>query len=168
MRLLDALSLLLVRLHTAGFYWGDCSLSNTLFRRDAGAFAAYLVDVETGELHDGLSDGQRGHDLHVAHGNLVGELMDLQAGGLLDEDLDPFETGDQVMARYGSLWAELTAPEEIGSGDRHRIAARVRRLNELGFDVEELVGLDRRGRHAPCASRPRSSTPATARAGCCA
>ena len=138
-RLLDALSLLLVRLHTAGFYWGDCSLSNTLFRRDAGAFAAYLVDAETGELHDGLSDGQRGHDLHVAHGNLIGELMDLQAGGLLGEGLDPFETGDEVMARYRSLWAELTAPEEMGSGDRHRIAARVRRLNELGFDVEELT-----------------------------
>ena len=142
-RLLDALSLLLVRLHTEGFYWGDCSLSNTLFRRDAGEFAAYLVDAETGELHSGhLTDGQRGHDLQVAHGNLVGELMDLQAGGLLDEDLDPFDTGDQVMARYRSLWSELTAPEEIGSGDsRHRIAARVRRLNELGFDVEELTVL---------------------------
>ena len=139
-RLLDALSLLLVRLHSEGFYWGDCSLSNTLFRRDASEFAAYLVDAETGELHAGrLSNGQRGHDLHVAHGNLIGELMDLQAGGLLDEDLDPFETGDQVLARYGSLWSELTAPEDVGSGDRHRIAARVRRLNELGFDVEELT-----------------------------
>jgi hypothetical protein len=139
-RLLDALSLLLVRLHSEGFYWGDCSLSNTLFRRDAGEFAAYLVDAETGELHAGLlSDGQRGHDLHVAHGNLIGELMDLQAGGLLDEDLDPFATGDQVLARYASLWSELTAPEDVGSGDRHRIAARVRRLNELGFDVEELT-----------------------------
>jgi tRNA A-37 threonylcarbamoyl transferase component Bud32 len=140
-RLLDALSLLLVRLHSEGFYWGDCSLSNTLFRRDAGEFAAYLVDAETGELHDGrLTDGQRGHDLHVAHGNLIGELMDLQAGGLLDEDLDPFDTGDRVMARYDALWSELTAPEDVGSGDRrHRIAARVRRLNELGFDVEELT-----------------------------
>ena len=47
-RLLDALAALLVRLHLAGFFWGDCSLSNTLFRRDAGAFAAYLVDAETG------------------------------------------------------------------------------------------------------------------------
>ena len=31
-RLLDALAGLLVRLHLAGFYWGDCSLSNTLIR----------------------------------------------------------------------------------------------------------------------------------------
>ena len=37
-RLLDALVELLVRLHLAGFFWGDCSLSNTLFRLDAGAF----------------------------------------------------------------------------------------------------------------------------------
>jgi hypothetical protein len=47
------------QLHLAGFWWGDVSLSNTLFVRDAGAFAAYLVDAETGELHARLSDGQR-------------------------------------------------------------------------------------------------------------
>jgi hypothetical protein len=57
-RLVDALALLLVRLHVIGFYWGDVSLSNTLFRRDAGAFAAYLVDAETGKLYPGgLSNG---------------------------------------------------------------------------------------------------------------
>ena len=69
--------MLLVRLHLAGFFWGDVSLSNTLFRRDAGAFAAYLVDAETGELHDRLSDGQREHDLDIARVNIAGELMDL-------------------------------------------------------------------------------------------
>ena len=137
-RLLDALSVLLVRLHSEGFYWGDCSLSNTLFRRDAGAFAAYLVDAETGELHGELSEGQRRHDLDIAHGNIIGELMDLKAGGLLDENVDPFATGDDVLARYRSLWSELTAPEEVGLHERHRIAARVQRLNSLGFDVEEL------------------------------
>ena len=46
-RLLDALVGLLVRLHLAGFFWGDCSLSNTLFRRDAGALSAYVIDTET-------------------------------------------------------------------------------------------------------------------------
>ena len=50
--LVDAIVVLLVRLHLAGFYWGDVSLSNVLFRRSAGGFAAYLVDAETGELHD--------------------------------------------------------------------------------------------------------------------
>ena len=137
-RLLDALSLLLVRLHSDGFYWGDCSLSNTLFRRDAGAFAAYLVDAETGELHSRLSEGQRAQDLEIAHGNIIGELFDLKAGGLLDEKVDPFATGDDVLARYRALWSELTAPEVIGLDERHRIAARVQRLNSLGFDVEEL------------------------------
>ena len=57
-RLLDAGAELLVRLHLGGFFWGDCSLSNTLFRRDAGALAAaYLVDAETGELHPSPTDG---------------------------------------------------------------------------------------------------------------
>ena len=138
-RLLDALSVLLARLHSEGFYWGDCSLSNTLFRRDAGAFAAYLVDAETGELHGTLSEGQRRYDLEIAHGNIIGELLDLQAGGLLDENIDPLATGDDVIARYASLWAELTESEVIGLDERHRIAARVQRLNSLGFDVEELT-----------------------------
>ncbi|MCW2614031.1 MAG: hypothetical protein JWN08_1025 [Frankiales bacterium] len=138
-RLLDALSVLLVRLHSEGFYWGDCSLSNTLFRRDAGAFAAYLVDAETGELHSRLSDGQRRYDLEIAHGNIIGELLDLQAGGLLDEKVDPFTTGDDVIARYTSLWNELTEAEVIGLDERHLIAQRVQRLNSLGFDVEELT-----------------------------
>src|SRR5919201_48850 len=60
-RLLDSIADLLVRLHLAGFFWGDCSLSNTLFRRDAGALAAYVVDTETSELHPQLTDGQRVH-----------------------------------------------------------------------------------------------------------
>ena len=138
-RLLDALSVLLVRLHSEGFYWGDCSLSNTLFRRDAGSFAAYLVDAETGEQHVELSPGQRAWDLEIAHGNIIGELYDLQAGGLLDDDVDPVATGDDVLARYHSLWDELTAPEVVRADERYRIAARVQRLNSLGFDVEELL-----------------------------
>ena len=88
-RLMDALALLLVRLHLDGFWWGDVSLSNTLFRRDAGAFAAYLVDAETGELHPRLTDGQRAHDLDIAQVNIAGELMDLAAGGLLHEPPTP-------------------------------------------------------------------------------
>jgi hypothetical protein len=99
---------LLVRLHLAGFFWGDCSLSNTLFRRDAGAFAAYLVDAETGELQPQLSNGQRNHDLANAEMNIVGELMDLQAGRLLDDSVDAIATAQKVVERYESLWTELT------------------------------------------------------------
>jgi hypothetical protein len=53
-QLLDALIELLVRLHLSGSFWGDCSLSNTLFRYDAGTLEAYLVDAETSEKHPEL------------------------------------------------------------------------------------------------------------------
>ncbi len=137
-RLTDALVALLVRLHLVGFMWGDCSLSNTLFRRDAGAFAAYLVDAETGELHGELSDGQRAYDVEIARINIAGELMDLQAGGLLHESVDPVETANAIAARYAGLWFELRGREVFEVGERFRIDARMRRLNELGFDVAEL------------------------------
>jgi hypothetical protein len=127
--ILDALAALLVRLHMAGFFWGDCSLSNALFRRDAGGFSAYLVDAETGELHDELSYGQRLHDVDLARTNIIGELMDLEAGGLLDVDLDPFEIGETILFRYLLLWAELTEPETIPEHEHYRIEQRVRRLN---------------------------------------
>jgi Domain of unknown function (DUF4032)/Lipopolysaccharide kinase (Kdo/WaaP) family len=137
-RLIDALVALIVRLHLLGFFWGDCSLSNTLFRRDAGAFAAYLVDAETGELHHELSAGQREHDLYTAEINLFGELLDLGEGGLLDPIVDPQETVESIKRRYDALWAELTGVEEFGSDELHRLDSRIRRLNELGFDVGEL------------------------------
>ncbi|MCQ1950608.1 MULTISPECIES: DUF4032 domain-containing protein [Arthrobacter] len=137
-RLIDAQALLLVRLHLAGFYWGDVSLSNTLFRRDAGAFAAYLVDAETGELYPELSNGQREYDLEIARVNIAGELMDLAEGGLVEESVDPLATSERIMDSYRGLWAELTERESFGMADRWRVDARIRRLNDLGFDVDEL------------------------------
>ncbi|MDN4597518.1 DUF4032 domain-containing protein [Leifsonia virtsii] len=139
-RLVDALAVLLVRLHIVGFFWGDVSLSNTLFRRDAGAFAAYLVDAETGQLYEGgLSNGQRENDLEIARVNIAGELMDLEAGGRADEELDPIRVSDGIVAAYRSLWKELTGSESFSSSERWRISERVERLNELGFDIEELA-----------------------------
>ncbi|MDR6862845.1 DUF4032 domain-containing protein [Phycicoccus sp. 3266] len=147
-RLIDALAVLLVRLHLTGFWWGDVSLSNTLFRRDAGAFAAYLVDAETGELHQSLTDGQREHDLDIARVNIAGELMDLEAGGMLPEGADPVDTSNQIVTRYTELWAELTGQERFERGDRWRVDERIRRLNELGFDVDELaISTDFDGTH---------------------
>ena len=137
-RLVDAMVVLLARLHLIGFLWGDVSLSNTLFRRDAGAFAAYLVDAETGELHDQLTNGQREHDLSIARINLFGEFCDLEAGGLLDDSLDPERLVESIEARYRALWAELTGVEEFDGSEMHRIESRIRRLNALGFDVAEL------------------------------
>jgi len=137
--LLDALVELLVRLHLAGFYWGDCSLSNTLFRLDAGALCAYLVDSETGELHPSLSDGQRRTDVLFACELVAGELIDLESGGLLPPDVDPFAVADVIEMRYRQLWDELTAAWLVPTGQEHEhVIARLARLNDLGFDVEEV------------------------------
>jgi hypothetical protein len=137
-RLLDALALLLVRMHLAGFYWGDCSLSNTLFRRDAGALAAYIVDVETGEWHVELTRGQRDADMEVAQLNVAGGLMDLQAQLDLPPEPDPVLSAERLADRYEQLWTELTEEVIIGVDERYRIEARLRRINELGFDVDEV------------------------------
>jgi hypothetical protein len=133
-----ALSELLVRLHLVGFFWGDCSLSNALFRRDAGALSAYLVDAETSEAHDRLSDGQRRHDLDIAEENLAGELHDLAAELGREVVEDPFEFAASVRASYDALWDELTRDEVFALGEGHKLEERLRRLNELGFDVEEV------------------------------
>ena len=136
--LLNALAELLARLHVQGFFWGDCSLSNALFRRDAGALSAYLVDAETGELHGALSDGQRAYDLEIAQANIFGELLDVEAEVGLPGDLDPEETAAEVVQRYESLWSELTREEIFRADERFKVEERLRRLNELGFDVEEI------------------------------
>jgi hypothetical protein len=137
-RLLDALVVLLVRIHLAGFFWGDCSLSNTLFRRDAGALQAYIIDVETAERHDELTNGQRELDLMIATDNVAGGLLDLQAAGKLAAGIDPIEVALAIEDRYKALWTELTAEATIGAGDVAQLQARFDRLHELGFDVEEM------------------------------
>jgi hypothetical protein len=137
--LLDALVELLVRLHLSGFFWGDCSLSNTLFRYDAGTLEAYLVDAETSEQHPSLSDGQRDWDVELATERIFAELLDLQAGDLLPAEVDPMEIADELRRRYESLWQELTREEILRPEEqRYRIAERLHRLNELGFDAEEV------------------------------
>lgn len=138
-RLVDALAVLMVRLHNIGFYWGDVSLSNTLFRRDAGAFAAYLVDAETGELHEtGLTEGQRLYDLDLARTNIAGELFDLAAGGRLDETDDALAFADRLVSSYHSLWHALTDQETFPLTESWRITERVESLNALGFDIDEM------------------------------
>lgn len=137
-RLLDALAVLLVRLHLVGFAWGDCSLSNTLFRRDAGAYAAYLVDAETGQIQPELSFGQRDYDIEVARLNIAGELMDLEAGGSLHPSVDPLTFAEAICSRYTDLWDELTRESVYPVDKRHYIDRRIRRLNDLGFDVAEM------------------------------
>lgn len=137
-QMLDALAELIVRLHLSGFYWGDCSFSNALFRRDAGLMAAYLVDAETGELLEELTDRRREFDLELAHTNIAGDLMDLEASECLPKGLDPIDLADSLIERYNNLWMELTRYDVFDPEDQYLIEKRISRLNDLGFDVEEM------------------------------
>ena len=166
-RLIDALAVLLVRLHLAGFYWGDVSLSNTLFRRDAETFAAYLVDAETGDLHDKLSDGQRGYDLEVARVNIIGELMDLagrrvpRGGRRRRRDRRrPGRAVRRALARaHGGRVVHVRRP--LARAGPHRPAQRP------GLRRRRARHHHRRRRHHACGSSPRSSTPGTTPAASC-
>jgi Domain of unknown function (DUF4032)/Lipopolysaccharide kinase (Kdo/WaaP) family len=135
---IDALVVLLVRLHLADFYWGDVSLSNVLFRRSAGGFSAYLVDAETGELRPTLSRQMREYDVEVGCENVFAELLDLQAGGRISPSVQGHEIVRLIQKRYDDLWNELTGEEEFSAEEMWRIEQRIARLNDLGFDVDEL------------------------------
>lgn len=153
--LISALAILLVRLHLVGFYWGDCSLGNALFRRDAGALVAYVVDTETSELHNVLSDGQRQHDINIAVENILGGLFELEAMEKLGGTADPLEVVEQLEARYRELWAELTATDELGTDELWRVRDRLQRLNDLGFDTTEIELIDKGDGTNQVAFRPR-------------
>ena len=134
----SALALLLVRLHLLGFWWGDCSLSNTLFRRDADSYAAYLVDAETGEFNQTLSKGQREHDLEIAHFNVAAELEDISLSDVIYPGLDPIRASDAVIRRYRRLWSAITEPRSLDGSDRHAVERAMRAVQDLGFAVEEV------------------------------
>lgn len=136
--LVDALAVLLCRIHLVGFFWGDCSLGNALFRRDAGALVAYLVDTETGALEDRLTDGQREHDLDIAVENIAGGLYELEALEKLPAGLDPIDVVNSLRLRYSALWNELTRTDELNGDELYRISERLQRLNDLGFDTAEM------------------------------
>jgi hypothetical protein len=136
--LIDAMVVLLVRLHLADFFWGDVSLSNVLFRRSAGGFAAYLVDAETGELKPSLSKSMREYDVTIATENVFGELLDLQASESLSYEVEAHDIVELLESRYNALWDQLTAEEEFSASELWRIEQRIDQLNDLGFDVDEL------------------------------
>lgn len=137
--LLDAIAGLLVQLHLSGIYWGDCSLSNTLYRRDAGALQAYLVDAETAELYpDHFPPTMRYHDLEIMEENVNGDLADLGEENLLSAGLPPSDTGAYIRLRYQRLWEEITHEDIITPGEHYRIQERIRALNALGFSVGEV------------------------------
>lgn len=136
--LLDAFAGLLVELHLNGFFWGDCSLSNVLYRWDASSIEAIMIDAETSEIYDRLSGGQRWNDLEIMQLNVAGEMGDIAAeqGASLDEaDLT---LGEEIAGRYRSLWKELTTSLVVTAGDHFRIRQRIARLHGLGFAVDDI------------------------------
>jgi tRNA A-37 threonylcarbamoyl transferase component Bud32 len=138
-RLLDAMAWLLVDLHRGGVFWGDCSLANTLFRRDGDRIQAFLVDAETSEIHASLSDGQRAYDLEILVENVGYGLADVAAMQGRLEDLDAaVDAAEGVRHRYEAIWTELHQEQALSVGDRHAIRSRIRRLNELGFAIDEI------------------------------
>jgi hypothetical protein len=136
--LLDALAGLLVELHLQGLYWGDCSLSNSLYRWDASSIDAIMIDAETSRIHESLSTGQRREDLEIMIVNVAGEMADIAAMNGIDLDDADMELGSEIASRYQGLWKELTTSLVVTAGDHYRIRQRINRLHELGFAVEDI------------------------------
>jgi hypothetical protein len=134
--LLDAIANLLVQLHVSGVYWGDCSLSNTLYRRDANTLQAYLVDAETTEFMTPLIPALRYQDLEIMEEIVNGELIDLH-----DADVGRFpihNTVGLIKQKYQRLWREVNQEGTIGLNENYRIQERVRALNGLGYSVGNI------------------------------
>jgi len=137
-QMLDAFAHLLVELHLAGCFWGDCSLSNVLYRYDAAAIEAVMVDAETVRVYPELSNGQRAEDLEIMRFNVAGEMADVAASQGYDLDGADLSLGDDIADRYESLWSELAAVLVVGPEERYRIRERIARLNGLGFAVQDI------------------------------
>jgi hypothetical protein len=138
--LLDAVAGLMVQIHLAGVYWGDCSLSNTLFRRDAGTLQAYLVDAETVEIYpDILPPTMRLHDLEIMEENVDGGLADLGTANLIMDGVPIDDTGASIRIRYQNLWEEITRQVIINPDEKYRIQERIQVLNSLGFSIGEVL-----------------------------
>jgi hypothetical protein len=141
-QLLDSMTGLLVEIHRMGMFWGDCSLANTLLMRDGQRLQAYLVDGETSELYEHISDGQRAADIEIAIENVAGDLADMgiMNGKSMEEMDDDFEAALSIRDRYESLWhllhSELMVREPDG---RHRVTKRLRDINALGYVVDEIT-----------------------------
>ena len=137
-QMLDAFAGLLVELHLVGCFWGDCSLANVLYRYDAEAIEPIMVDAETALLRTSLSDGQREEDLDIMILNVAGGMADIAAEQGLSLDEADLTLGEDIAERYRNLWRELTEALIIAPDEGFKITEKIQRLNQLGFDVDEV------------------------------
>jgi hypothetical protein len=140
-QLLDAMTGLLVEVHRMGMFWGDCSLANTLLMRDGQRLVAYLVDAETSELYEHISDGQRAADIEIAVENVAGDLADMAImnGKSMEDSDDDFEAALSLRDRYERLWDVLHKDIKVRPDKRYRVDKRLHAINELGYVVDEVV-----------------------------
>ena len=101
--------------------------------------------------------------------NIFGELLDLEAGGLLAPvDRPGGRPPTRSSTATDALWARAhRAPSRSPPASATGSTPRIRRLNELGFDVAEIDDLADMRRHAgpdPAEGRRRRPPPAPAAA----
>ena len=149
--------LLLVDLHRGGVFWGDCSLANTLFRRDGDRIQAFLVDAETSEVHPDAV--RRPARLRPRDPRRERRLRPRRRG----DAPGPRRRTSTRRSRRPSTSATATRRSGASStssravpGDRHAIRGRLRRLNDLGFAVD--LESTRSGRTARCGCGRRCTT----------
>ena len=123
-RLIDALAVLLVRLHLDRLLVGRrVAVQHAVPPRRRRLRGLPRRRRDRRAARPALSDGQREHDLDIARVNIAGELMDLEAGGFLEEVADPIEisqtASSTATARSGR---ELTERERVR--DRRPVAGR--------------------------------------------
>ena len=139
-QMLDAFAGLLVRLHLVSCYWGDCNLSNVLYRFDAEAIDTIMVDAETAEIVPGpLTDGRRTEDLEIMIENVAGDMADLAVAAGGDLDVADLQLGEDIVVRYRELWSILEEEPVIPREESYRIRERLEQLNDLGFDVDDVI-----------------------------
>jgi hypothetical protein len=98
-----------------------------------------MVDAETASIHDIISDGRREEDLEIMTENVAGGMGDIAAERGVDLDDADLELGLDIAGRYRGLWSELSAIWVVGGNEQYKIAERVARINDLGFNVEDLT-----------------------------
>ena len=136
-RLLDAMALLLVDLHRGGVYWGDCSLANTLFRRDGDRSRPTSWTPRRPRSTRRSPTASAGSTSTSSSRTSPSASRISPRTRAATDDIDAaIGAAESVRARYEAVWGELYDQPELIPGDRQAIRTRLRRLNDLGFSVD--------------------------------